>query len=117
MIRALNVAEHNVFSDPPRVVVVPAATATEALPNEQGKDSGEIAYRYIQNVGANPCYYSFGLSNGAGGPQCDATINFHGYLAVGQQLDCSNHRQKVCVYSTGGTTLATTLMRRRDLTA
>lgn len=115
MLRTLNAAEHNLYADAPRVVTVAAATATEAFPSEQAKPTGEVAYRYIQNIGSNPIFYSFGLSTEAGNPVCDATVNCHGVIPQYSQLDCSNHRLRVCVYSTAGSTVATTLIRRRDL--
>jgi hypothetical protein len=115
MHRVLNVSEHNLFADSPKPIAVPAATATEVLPNEQRKNTGEIAYRYIQNVGANPLYYTFGMSTDTGLPVADATANYHGMLPSNAQLDCSNHRLRVCVFSTAGTTVATTIIRRRDL--
>lgn len=113
MIGTISISEHSLFADPPRVVTVSAATATEILPNEQGVDTTLIAYRYIQNTGSNPLYYSFGLKGAAGVAVCDATANYHGYLPAGAQLDCSNQRLRVCVYSTLGTTVATTIIRRK----
>lgn len=118
MIRTVNAAEHSLFAEPPRVVAIPAATATKVFQNETGLNTGEIAYRYIQNVGANPVFYSFGLDDGspAKNPVCDGTVNYHGVLPQYAQLDCSNHRQQVNVFSTAGSTVATTLIRRADQT-
>lgn len=116
MIRTVNAAEHSLLADPPKIVALAAATPVEVFPNESGIATGEIAYRYIQNVGANPVFYSFGLSNNAGGPKCDGALNYHGVLPQYSQLDCSNHRLRVCCYSTAGSTVATTLIRRADLT-
>jgi hypothetical protein len=116
MLRTLNVAEHNLYTDPPRIVAVAAATPTEVLPNEQNVRTGEIAYRYIQNTDANnDLYYSFGLSKADGTAQCDNVALYHGMLKPSGQLDCSNQRQRVCVYSVGGATVATVIIRRRDL--
>lgn len=120
MMRTINVAEHNLFADPPKVITVNAATATAILPNEAYVATGEIAYRYIQNTGANDCFYSFGLSNAntnptqVQAPVTNATTLYHGYLPIGAQLDCSNHRLRVDVYSTAGTVISTTVIRRRD---
>lgn len=107
----IGVAERNVQFDPPRVVIVPANTSTEIFPDET-RSRGEIAQRYIQNVGANPVFYSFGVANAAGVPMCDGVAILHGLLAVGQQLDCS-HRRCVAVYG-GATSISTTVGRRHD---
>lgn len=112
MIRTLNVAENNLYADAATPVTVPAATATDVLPDEVGKVTGEIAYRYIQNVGVNPLYYAIG--------QDCSTINYNGILAPdvtngqGGQLDCSNHRMRISVYSVGGTIVAKTIIRRNN---
>jgi hypothetical protein len=78
---------------------------------------GEWLGRYIQNVGANDCYYAIGHD-------CDQT-NFNGILSKpastnsdsfgsGQQFDASNTGQKISVFSRGGTTIAVTSIRRND---
>lgn len=108
-----SVAEHNVYTDPANVIVVAAATATEVLPNEQFNNAGEISQRLIQNVGANRAYYAENTSGAAGIPACNATNLFHGFIEAGSQLDCTSHRQRVCVYSTAGTTISTTIRRRK----
>ena len=108
------VAEHNVYTDPPQVIAVPAGIATIALPTEQNKNTGEISLRLIQNVGLNPMYYSENVSTPAGAALCDDTKIFHGYIVAGAQLDCTSHRQIVCVYSPLGTTISTTIRRRKS---
>lgn len=121
MLRTINTAEHNLFADPPKVVTVAANTATAVLPNEAYVATGEIAYRYIQNVGANPLFYSFAAAIAGGdptqppAPATNATTQFHGYLPQYAQLDCSSHRLRVDVFSVAGTSVATTIIRRRDL--
>lgn len=114
----VGVSERNVYTDPPNVIVVPANTAIIVLKDES-VSWGEISRRLIQNIGANPCYYSENMYNNNGilnnpnpTPVCDGTLNFHGYLASGQQLDCTEHRQVVCVFSLLGTTISTTIRRR-----
>jgi len=118
MIRTLNVAERDVFTDPPNVIPVPANTATVILPNEQYINTGEIAYRYLQNVGSNPAFYSVGVTDNSNPPKgvCDGVGVYNGVIYAGQQLDVSNHRLIVTVYSVAGTTFATTIIRRRDVT-
>lgn len=107
MTRVTSSAEHNVFTDPPRIVNAAAGTDTEVFASEQNANTGEISKRFIQNTGANECYYSEGID------QCNA-LNYHGKIAAGQQLDCSDHRQSVRVNSAAGTTIATTIRRRRE---
>jgi len=111
MTRVINTAENNLQAQPPRIVTVAAGVAIEALP-EMRQKSGEIAYRYIQNIGADPLYYSFGISLSNGGPACNDVDTFHGVLPQYSQLDCSNHRMRVSVYSSAGTTVATTIVDR-----
>ena len=118
VIGTVGVAERNVYTDFPNVIVVPANTATLILIDES-KTNGEISRRLIQNVGTNVCYYSENLvnlngelNNRAPTPYCDATKLFHGQLAAGQQLDCTDHRQAICVFSVAGTTISTTVRRR-----
>lgn len=116
-LRVSNSCEKNVISSPVNPIVVPNNTATTVLADIT-KTQGEWAGRYIQNVGANDCYYAFGHT-------CDPT-NFNGILSKpgttnangdgsGQQLDASNHGQSVSVYSVGGTKIAVTILIREDL--
>lgn len=109
MIRVVNVVEKNIYPDPCNVIIVPAATSTEVLYSIRTKVNIEYVGRYIQNVGANPCYYAFGQD-------CDSVKNYNGVLAASQQLDCSNHASHVTVWSQLGTTIATTILRRNDNT-
>jgi len=109
-------AERNIWTDPPNVIAIAAATATLILPSVQGT-AGDYSQRLIQNVGNNPCYYSENLVDNTTippTPYCDSSNNFHGLLTAGQQLDCSGHRQAVCVYSPLGTTISTTVRRRNQ---
>jgi len=116
--RSVTYSERNTDIDAPNVIPVPANTATKVLPYDNSRD--EIASRYIQNVGQNGCYYSFGVwkLNADGvtqDPVCNDVNVFHGYLAAGQQLDCTAHRKIVSVYCPGAaTTISTTVVRRKD---
>lgn len=118
--RVVGYSERNVDIDAPNIVAAAANTATLVLPNEYGR--GEIAQRTIQNVGANRAYYSWGMYQAPaapGGPirpVCDNLTLFHGYMEPGQQLDCSIHRHCVSVFSVGGTSISTTVVRRTDMT-
>ena len=104
MIRTLNVAEHNLTADPAPPVTVPDSVATDVLPNQAKDGTEEIAYRYVQNCGGVPTYYAIG--------QDASPVNYNGILQAWQQLDCSNHRLKISFYCAGGTTGATTVIRR-----
>lgn len=122
MLRTISVAENDAFSDPPKIVTYVANTAIEVLPNESGTKTGEIVTRLIQNLGASPLYYAFGTTGGTDSPAnppsavVDAAVNFHGVLPQYAQMDCSNNRLRVCAISTAGGTIATTIIRRADLT-
>lgn len=115
MMRVVSFSERTSQVAPPKIITVAAATATILLDNEK-KSRGEIAARYIQNVGNEDLYYSFDVENGALGPSCNATDTFHGILATKQQLDCSAMRGMVSGYSPNGTTVSTTIIRRGDMT-
>jgi hypothetical protein len=109
MVRVQNTAEHSLFADPPKPVVLPAAASTKLIDNQVGDKSGEIAFRYVQNCGANDIYYTLGMTSAD-------NINYHGIISPYGQLDISNHRLSVYGYSVGGSTAAITVIRRADLT-
>jgi hypothetical protein len=113
MIRIAGVVEKNAQVQPPRVVVVAAATATIIFDACIARI--EYIQRYIQNVGANRLYYSWATLKADGTANCDNVAIFHGYLEAGQQLDCSANPSVVCVYSVAGTTVATTEVRRNSM--
>lgn len=116
-LRVSNHVESNVIAVPQPPIVVKAATSTRVLPSLVG-DKVEYAGRYIQNVGANPCYYSIG---GTCSPQqfsgilSGASAVDAGGFGSGQQLDVSNTGDSVNIYSAIGTTIAITLLRRNDM--
>lgn len=116
-IRVQNSVEKSVVNVPLGLITLTANTAKNVLADITG-DRGEYCARYIQNVGANPCYYAFGHD-------VDKT-NFNGVLAgaavvdangfgPGQQLDVSNCGQRIACLSLAGTTIAITLLKRNDL--
>lgn len=104
--------ERNSFPEPPRIVDVPADTATIIFPQTPPRLT--LAARYLQNVGANRLYYSFGILTEAGAAQCNNIDIFHGFIEAGQQLDCSAFAGPVCGYSVGGTSVSTTQLRRNN---
>jgi hypothetical protein len=114
MIRTIQYAEKNVITLPPNVITIAATTATFVLRDSRVHKT-EISQRFIQNTGANPLYFSEGVTDASGNASCDNLLNYHGYLAAGQQLDCSQHRQCVSVYSVLGTTVAVTVRHRYDM--
>lgn len=117
MQRVISTSERRITSSKQQPIAVAAATSTDAFP-DQTKDAGEIVFRYVQNVGSNPLYYSFGSEA--------SPVNFNGILAAasavdangygpGSQLDCSSHRLRVSVYAVGGSKVAITQLNRADL--
>lgn len=117
-LRVTNQCEKDVLNSAVAPIVVADSKSTLVLPKLTNVPGQEFCGRYIQNVGANDLYYSFGA---------DASpANFNGILSkpsavnvnndgAGQQLDCSNHGDSVYVYSIGGTKVAITLLVRQDL--
>ncbi len=116
-VRVANTTEKDVVLVPTNPLVIPTNTATVVL-SDATSTSGEIAGRYIQNVGANDCYYSFGHTcdptNFCGILSKPANVNSDGF-GSGQQLDASNCGQALWVFSRGGTTLSITLLKRNDM--
>ena len=112
-----NSVEKNVVNVPTTPIVVPSNTPTDVLP-DLTQVNGEYCGRFIQNVGANDCYYSFGVNcspqqfNGVIAKPASVNANGHG---SGQQFDSSNCGQRLSVYSVGGTTIAVTLLKRNNL--
>lgn len=109
MLRTISVCEKNVYVEAPRVITLPAATATELFPNEQGLRpiGGETFTREVQNATGNDLYLSFGVSGvldvgtGLYAPSCDNAFNWHILLTDGQVYnvpDCV----RVCGYSVPG---------------
>jgi len=98
---------------PPQIITIPngGTTGNPSDPTDPNSYSGiqiladrrrgiyprEIINCYVQNVGNNNIYFTVGVLG------CDNVGNYHGYLAPGQQLDCSVHRLSVWGYCTGGT--------------
>lgn len=112
MIRVIPAAEHNLQVDPPNPLTLANNTATELIKNQVGDRSGEIAFRYIQNTGSNPIYYTLG--DNSTNPVCSPSV-YHGIIPVGGQLDCSSTRVRVVGYAAGGSTVGITIVRRIDL--
>ena len=103
MIRTLSICEKNLAIVPCNPITIPPATNKEVILDQLGT-ADEIAYITIQNVGDNDCYYAFGQT-------CDAVKNFHGKLIAGSGLSIPTQCQVNC-YSTDGTIIATTIMKR-----
>ena len=107
MIRTINVAERGIYPNGAAPVTIPAAVSTVLIPDQTVIPKvTEIAYRYVQNTGANPIYYAFG--------QQASTNNYHGILQPYAQMDCSNHRLSVNGFATGGSVAAITILYRND---
>lgn len=86
-------------------IVITAATGIEVL----APVSGPIEYgeRTIQNVGANDCFFAVGAL---------ASPNVYNGILKASTFDSRTFYggQSVSVYSTGGTTIATLVLIRRD---
>lgn len=111
MQRVINTTERNIRLKPFPCKVIPANASTDVLDEITDIIKGEkteVAGRYIQNIGANPCFYSFG-------EDADNGMTVQGQMQAGQQLNCSNHGMRVAVFSPLGTTIAITFLRRVDL--
>ena len=115
MIRTINVCEHNIQVMPPRVISLASVTPTELFPNQVGIKGSEIVTRYVQNLTGSDLYLSFGVSDANGGPSCDDLVNFHAVITDKQLFDCFPHRQRVCCYGSARGLVATTELRRTDL--
>lgn len=109
MIRAVNLTEKCVRAKPCAPVTVPPSASTTVLEDIVSLKGEEISGRYIFNACADNLYYAFGQD-------CDNVLNWHGYMAPGQQLDCSNHGMEVNVFSLAGGVATPTILRRQDLT-
>jgi hypothetical protein len=116
-LRTVDVVEKDVVQVPTNPIAIADSKPTIVLPDITG-DIGEYAGRYIQNVGANDCYYGIGHTtdptNFNGILSKPGTVNADGF-GSGQQFDASNFGQAVWVYSRGGTTIAVTILKRNDL--
>ena len=107
MLRTINVAERNIYPGVFAPVTVSANTSTTVIPDQTLTKMTEIASRYIQNVGSNNMYYALGYTASASA--------YNGILQPYQQLDVSQHRLSVSAFSTGGTTVAITVLYRNDI--
>lgn len=108
MNRVLGIAERNAFPNGAAPIECPAGVAVNAIEDQTVEPRiTEISGRYVQNTGANPCYYAIG--------QDASPTNHHGVLVQYAQLDCSSHRQRVSIYSTSGTEVSVLIIYRNDL--
>lgn len=115
MLRVITYSERNVQVAPPVApIVCAAATSTPVFQSTQFV-RGEVASRYIQNIGDNECYYTVGqMSGDPQVPSCTPQA-FHGVIPSKQQLDVTATRQCVAVYSVLGTTITVAIALRNDL--
>ena len=79
MLRTISSCERILHTAPPNVVTVEADTATEIFPDET-LTRGEIVTRWLQNLGEDDLYISFGLADGTGGPLCDDALLYDGVI-------------------------------------
>lgn len=117
-IRTMTSAERVISAGIYAPVVVAANKSVDIIPDQTGYNfPQEIAGRYIQNVGSGILLYAFGAdcnpNNFNGVLAAAATVDSNG-LGQGGQVDCSEHRLRVSVYSVAGTTVAVTILSRND---
>jgi hypothetical protein len=86
-------------------VIVPDSVSVTVL-TDSTMTQQELAYVELFNAGLNNVYYAYGRD-------CDATTSFNAYMVPGQMLRVPV-RQKVCMFSIGGTTIGRTIIRRSD---
>lgn len=86
-------------------ITVADSTATDVL-NDTTTSYEDYAYVEIFNAGNNKAYFAYGRD-------ADATVNFNGYIAAGQAMTVIT-RQRISVFSVGGTVIARTVLKRND---
>jgi hypothetical protein len=106
--RVVNVAEKTVVADPAQIIPIPGTNTSVTVLPDVTASFDEFAGRYIFNAGANNVFYAIGQD-------CNATNSFNGYLVPGQQLDISNTCQRVSAAATAVSSIALTVLRRKDL--
>lgn len=104
--RVVNVAEKDINARPAKPVVVLANTSTDVLPDTTDSRK-EFCGRYVFNDSGSVAFYAIGQD-------CSA-VSYHGKIQNQQQLDCSNHGQRVSVFSVAGGTFVPTELFRNDL--
>ena len=106
MERTFNCIAKSFHADAPKGPIAVAANTPVTVLDQHFKQV-ELVGRYIQNVGANPCFYTFGST-------CTG-INYHGVLAAGQQLSINDCADWVSVFSVLGTSICSTTIANQDL--
>lgn len=110
MIRTIQTAERGLYAIGYKSpLTIPAATPTMIFDNMDVQPKmEEIAYRLIQNLGADNLYIIIGANNP------DSTTNYQFILPQYAQLDVSQHRLEVYGYSAAGTGVGILCLGRRD---
>lgn len=104
-IKTLNAIERSCTDLMLPPVTVPDSVATDVL-NDTITAYDDYAYIEIFNAGANKAYFAYGRD-------CNISTSFNGYLVAGQAMTIIT-RQRVSVYSAGGTIIARTVLKRND---
>ena len=113
MLRTIPILERGISDVCLPPIVVPDSKAIDVIPDTtNGSVAGpgtpmvnnEVAYIEIFNVGPNNAYF-------ATNRDCDNITNFNGYIVVGQAYSVPT-RQRLSVFSVGGTTIARTFLTR-----
>lgn len=100
-------------------IVCAANTATDVLPDILSNPANpgvacappnyEVAARYIQNIGANIAYFSYGAD-------CEGLGECNGAIAAGAQMNATDCGQRISINSPAGTTISRLVLLRKDMT-
>ena len=104
MIRTLSIVERNTVDKMVNPVTLAAGVAKDVIDDSENLHH-EIANIELFNAGSNNAYYAFGRT-------CDNVNNFNAYIAPGQMLEVPV-RQRVSMFSVGGTIIGVTIILRR----
>jgi hypothetical protein len=111
--RTMRFCDRAVVAAPTLAVTLPAKT-TITIDNDRTQQAGEIAGRYLTNIGTSGFYFCVGTD-------CDGT-NVHGYVGI---IGSNNEGMpmvdltdwglgKISVYSINGTIVSPAVLRRTD---
>lgn len=107
-LRTINTIDRSLVDLMLPAVTVPDSVATTVLDDSTVSTSplvrDEIAYIELFNAGANTAYFAYGRD-------CDNATNFNGYVVAGQAVSIAL-RQRVSVFSAGGTVIARSVFKR-----
>ena len=112
MLRTIPILERGISDAALPPITVPDSIATDVFPDTTDTTAGpinpltngEATYIEMFNVGPNNAYFAINR-------KCDNQNNFNGYIIVGQAYSVPT-RQRISVFSVGGTKIARTFLTR-----